>query len=105
MHSSWLPNALLVVALLSGPVIGQNDTNVEDANNPDENAGNNEDLNNGDTENSDFDTDTPSAIPEDCHCGFLDPLNGRSYTDSLIVYFNETGELGDAFNVSSYEHT
>jgi hypothetical protein len=106
MHSSWLPNALLVYALLSGPVLGQNDTNPEDVNNPDENTGNNEDGNSGDTENSDFDTgiNTPSVVPEDCHCGFLDPLNGRSYTDSLIVYFNETGELGDAFNVSSYEH-
>jgi hypothetical protein len=107
MHSSWLPNALLVSALLSGAVLGQNETNVEDpnANNPDEDAGNNQDLDsNGDTENTDFDTDTPSVVPDDCHCGFLDPLNGRSYTDSLIVYFNETGELGDAFNVSSYEH-
>jgi hypothetical protein len=105
MHSSWLPNALLVSALLSGPVLGQNETNVEDANNSDEGTGNNEDWNSGDTENADLDTDTPSVVPEDCHCGFLDPLNGRSYTDSLIVYFNETGELGDAFNVSSYEHT
>jgi len=104
MHSSWLPSAFLAYALLSGPVLGQNDTNVEDVSNPDEDTGDNEDWKNGDTENSDLDTDAPSVIPEDCHCGFLDPLNGRSYTDSLIVYFNETGELGDAFNVSSYEH-
>ena len=111
MYSSWLPNAFLVYALLSGLVRGQNETNVEDAHNPEEDTDNIEDWNSGDTDNTDFNTDNtdfnteiPSVVPEDCSCGFLDPLNGRSYTDSLIVYFNETGELGDAFNVSSYEH-
>ena len=104
MHSSWLQSALLVYALLAGLARGQNETNVEDAINPDEDTAKNEEWDGADTENADFDTDTSSVIPEDCHCGFLDPLNGRSYTDSLIVYFNETGELGDAFNVSSYEH-
>lgn len=105
MHLSWLPTALLAFASLPGPVLGQDETNVDDANSPDENTGdNNEDWKGGDTENADSDTDTSSVVPEDCHCGFLDPLNGRSYTDSLIVYFNESGQLGDAFNVSSYEH-
>lgn len=96
---------------------GQNETATGDVDNFnevagngdnfDEAAGNADDFDSGDTENvdDDPDTSTSSLAPADCHCGFLDPLTGRSYTDSLIVYFNETGELGDAFNVSSYEHS
>lgn len=102
----WLPAICLIHALLFRLGRGQNDTSNQDVNNFDnDDTENSENVNNdGNTVDPDQETSTPSLAPTDCHCGFFDPLTGRSYTDSLIVYFNETGELGDAFNVSSYEH-
>ena len=79
MPSTWLPSALLSYAVLFSTVHGQN--GIDSTN------------------------QTSSLAPADCHCGFLDPLTGRQYTDSLITYFNETGSLPtDLYNVSSYAH-
>lgn len=109
MPSFRLLFALLLHALLLAIVCGQNETNTDDIDFTDEsndNNNSNENLENKDAggDSEDPEDSTPSVVPADCHCGFLDPLTGRTFTDSLIVYFNETGELGDNFNVSSYEH-
>lgn len=104
MPSFWLLFAILLHALLFSVAHGQDETGTEDLDTPDNNNGDFEDLENTEEDGEDQADSTPSVVPSDCHCGFLDPLTGRSFTDSLIVYFNETGELGDAFNTSSYEH-
>lgn len=47
----------------------------------------------------------PSLAPVDCHCGFLDPTSNLVYTDSIIVYFNETTTVPpDIFSVGNFEH-
>lgn len=99
MRSRWLQASSVAYALLICTALGQDGTGSENTGEIDDNG------------TSDNATDTAitggnssTSVPADCSCGFLDPLTGRSYTDSLIVYFNETGGLGDAFNVSSYEH-
>lgn len=71
-------------AVFFGMVRGQNDTSI--------------------TNGTNSTNTTASLAPSDCHCGFLDPLNGRAYTDSIIAYFNETGGLTDAFDVSSFHN-
>jgi hypothetical protein len=98
MRSSWLSATFVASTLLSGAARGQNDTQSGDFD------GESAEYEDGAPQSSASQTNTSSAVPSDCHCGFLDPLTGRSYTDSLIVYFNETGGLGGDFNVSSYEH-
>ena len=46
----------------------------------------------------------PTA-PSDCNCGFSDPVTGATYTDSIIVYFNETADVPqDVFSVDTFEH-
>ena len=40
-----------------------------------------------------------------CSCGYYDAAAGHLFTDSAIVYFNETDELPqDVFSVNHYEH-
>lgn len=47
----------------------------------------------------------PSLAPADCHCGFLDPTSALVYTDSIIVYFNETTTVPEnVFSVGNFEH-
>ncbi|OQO02914.1 hypothetical protein B0A48_11197 [Cryoendolithus antarcticus] len=46
----------------------------------------------------------PSLAPADCHCGFLDPLTTRTYTDSLVVYFNETETVPSDFALGDFAH-
>lgn len=104
MTPSWLPLVVLIYAGLFGLAHGQNETDTGELVESNDNTEDNEDGLDGVTGSDEAEDIAPSVVPADCHCGFLDPLTGRSYTDSLIVYFNETGELGDAFNVSSYEH-
>ena len=103
MRSSWLSATFVAYTFLSGAARGQNDTEsgdlIGDNGAEYEDSPPSEDSSESQTSNT-----TSSAVPDDCHCGFLDPLTGRSYTDSLIVYFNETGGLTADFNVSSYEH-
>lgn len=46
-----------------------------------------------------------SLSPTDCHCGFLDPTTNNVYTDSVIVYFNETDSIpDDVFAVDTFKH-
>lgn len=99
MRSSWLSATIVAYTILLGAARGQNETESGDVDNADD-----AEYEGTSPESSEPQTNASSAAPADCHCGFLDPLTGRSYTDSLIVYFNETGELGGDFNVSSYEH-
>ncbi|KAJ8066097.1 hypothetical protein OCU04_005188 [Sclerotinia nivalis] len=40
----------------------------------------------------------------DCSCGYYDIVNGNLFTESLIVYFNETDTLSDDFILQSYEN-
>ncbi|KAF2717827.1 glycoside hydrolase family 16 protein [Polychaeton citri CBS 116435] len=50
-------------------------------------------------------TTTPSPASTNCACGFYDPRNDRYYTDSLIVYFNETHAIpDDSFKVDTFTH-
>jgi hypothetical protein len=104
MRSTLLSATFVAYTFLLGVARGQNETNTGDVGNAGENGGNTTGLENSATDDSESESQASNAIPSDCHCGFLDPLTGRSYTDSLIVYFNETGELGNDFNVSGYEH-
>lgn len=47
----------------------------------------------------------PTRQASDCSCGFLDPNTTRLYTDSIIVYFNETSSIPkDVFSVQSFSH-
>jgi hypothetical protein len=104
MRSTLLSATFVAYTFLLGVARGQNETNTGDVGNAGENGGNTTGLENSATDDSESESQASNAIPSDCHCGFLDPLTGRSYTDSLIVYFNETGELVNDFNVSGYEH-
>lgn len=47
----------------------------------------------------------PNA-PTDCHCGFIDPETSKVYTDSVIVYFNETNTSvpSNIFSVDTFKH-
>ncbi|TKA56066.1 hypothetical protein B0A55_12753, partial [Friedmanniomyces simplex] len=50
-------------------------------------------------------TTIPSNAPTDCHCGFIDPTTSNVYSDSVIVYFNETNSIPlDIFSVGSFHH-
>ena len=43
--------------------------------------------------------------PADCHCGFVDPATTNVYTESVIVYFNETNTVPtDVFSINKFEH-
>jgi Glycosyl hydrolases family 16 len=45
------------------------------------------------------------TLLKNCSCGFLDARNNRLFTDSIVVYFNETESIPtDAFLVESYEN-
>ena len=40
-----------------------------------------------------------------CDCGYYDPIANQLYTDSLVVYFNETSSVPeDVFMLSKYEN-
>ena len=41
---------------------------------------------------------------QDCSCGFYDPETSERFTDSIVVYFNETESLPDDFAVQHYEN-
>lgn len=48
---------------------------------------------------------TPVRNVTDCSCGYYDHLNHNWFTESAIVYFNETTLLpADVFTVQQYEH-
>jgi hypothetical protein len=104
MRSNWLPATFVAYTLLLGAAQGQNETDTGNVDNAEGNTSNTTNPEDGTTADPNSQSEASNAVPADCHCGFFDPLTGRSYTDSLIVYFNETGELGGDFNVSSYEH-
>lgn len=40
----------------------------------------------------------------DCSCGFVDETHHQVWTDALIVYFNETSEITDDFNILEFHH-
>lgn len=51
----------------------------------------------------------PSNATADCSCGFVDPQTNNVYTDSIIVYFNETNTsvaaaTKDIFSVDTFKH-
>ena len=47
---------------------------------------------------------SPITNVTDCDCGFYDPETKQTWTDSAIVYFNETSSIpSDVFSVDSYE--
>jgi len=49
---------------------------------------------------------TTTRTTPDCSCGFYDPSTQDLFTDSTIVYFNETKTIPNAtFTVESYEHS
>ncbi|TVY75918.1 hypothetical protein LSUE1_G005121 [Lachnellula suecica] len=54
--------------------------------------------------------DTPllgaaSTLNKDCPCGFYDGSTGSIFTESLIVYFNETTSFpSDEFTIETYQH-
>ena len=59
------------------------------------------------TQNATSNTNTISStnIPADCHCGFVDPTTNNVYTDSVIVYFNETKSIPkNVFSVDTFKH-
>ncbi|KAI6788568.1 hypothetical protein KC361_g8970 [Hortaea werneckii] len=46
-----------------------------------------------------------TAATSDCPCGFVDNASQKVYSDSIIVYFNETDQVpSDIFAVDSFEH-
>jgi len=46
-----------------------------------------------------------ATTPSDCPCGFRDPSTERVYTESLIIYFNETTTLqNDSIRILDYRH-
>ena len=52
-----------------------------------------------------FPFSTSATNSSDCSCGFYDAKTGNTFTDSTIVYFNETDQLSDeAFVVESFEN-
>lgn len=40
----------------------------------------------------------------DCSCGFVDEKHDQIWTDALIVYFNETNQIPDEFDVLDFHH-
>jgi hypothetical protein len=47
-----------------------------------------------------------SLAPADCHCGFYDPNTTAVWTDSIIVYFNESTSVPqDIFSVDTFKHS
>jgi hypothetical protein len=49
-------------------------------------------------------SDNPKSLNDDCTCGFLDAATGNLFTESLIIYFNETNTVSDDFILQSYEN-
>ncbi|ESZ96989.1 hypothetical protein SBOR_2621 [Sclerotinia borealis F-4128] len=49
-------------------------------------------------------TTTTTSSNEDCRCGYYDTVTGNFFTESLIIYFNETDTLSDDFVLQSYEN-
>ncbi|WPG99057.1 Hypothetical protein R9X50_00186200 [Acrodontium crateriforme] len=51
-------------------------------------------------------TASPANSTADCQCGFLDPTTNSVYTDSIIVYFNETNTSvpTNIFSIDSFQH-
>ncbi|KAA8574809.1 hypothetical protein EYC84_004056 [Monilinia fructicola] len=47
---------------------------------------------------------TTTSSNDDCKCGYYDTATGNFFTESLIVYFNETDTLSDDFILQSYEN-
>ena len=48
---------------------------------------------------------SPAKNVSDCTCGFYDPVTQNLFTESAIVYFNETDDLpSEVFVPQSYEH-
>ncbi|KAI9648066.1 hypothetical protein NHQ30_002694 [Ciborinia camelliae] len=47
---------------------------------------------------------TTTSYNGDCSCGYYDIVTGNFFTESLIVYFNETDTLSDDFILQSYEN-
>ncbi|KAI7632996.1 hypothetical protein KC319_g16061, partial [Hortaea werneckii] len=46
-----------------------------------------------------------TAATSDCPCGFVDNASQKVYSDSIIVYFNETDQVpSDIFAVDTFEH-
>ncbi|KAM3078191.1 hypothetical protein ACMFMG_002513 [Clarireedia jacksonii] len=48
--------------------------------------------------------DARKSLNDDCTCGFLDAATGDLFTESLIIYFNETDTVLDDFILQSYEN-
>jgi Glycosyl hydrolases family 16 len=49
-------------------------------------------------------TNTTATNSTDCLCGYYDPTTGEVFTNSIIVYFNETSDWPDSLVVESFEH-
>ncbi|QSZ37591.1 hypothetical protein DSL72_008689 [Monilinia vaccinii-corymbosi] len=47
---------------------------------------------------------TTTISNDDCRCGYYDTVTGNFFTESLIVYFNETDTLSNDFILQSYEN-
>ncbi|KAK5125519.1 hypothetical protein LTR85_000630 [Meristemomyces frigidus] len=48
----------------------------------------------------------PSNATAGCHCGYIDPSTSLVYTDSVIVYFNETNTVPkDVFSIDTFKHS
>ncbi|TAQ90608.1 hypothetical protein B7494_g1079 [Chlorociboria aeruginascens] len=45
-----------------------------------------------------------STLNKNCSCGFYDSTTGNLFTESLIVYFNETDTFPPDFKVQTYAH-
>lgn len=51
-------------------------------------------------------TTAPSNATAECSCGYLDPKTSLVYTDSVIVYFNETDTVPtDVFSIDTFKHS
>ncbi|PQE24754.1 Glycoside hydrolase family 16 protein [Rutstroemia sp. NJR-2017a BVV2] len=49
-------------------------------------------------------SDDLKSLNDSCSCGFLDAATGNLFTESLIIYFNETNTVLDDFILQSYEN-
>lgn len=49
-------------------------------------------------------TNTTATNNTDCSCGYYNPTTGEVFTDSIIVYFNETSDWPDSLVVETFEH-
>ncbi|KAK4540003.1 hypothetical protein LTR36_009901 [Oleoguttula mirabilis] len=48
----------------------------------------------------------PSNATAGCLCGYLDPITAAVYTDSVIVYFNESTTVPkDVFTIDTFKHS